>query len=64
MTDEEKTLAGDYYDNCSTEELRGFIDNEHELMRLNRWKRSEMTQATLNRILNMAIQMRVKDYEP
>jgi len=52
------TLAGDYADNCSTHQLRSFIDYAPELERLNKHRRTDWSQERLNAILYEAIAIR------
>jgi len=58
FSDDEMSLAGDYHDNTSTEQLREMIESRAELDRLNAWRGTTMNQETLDRILQEAIRMR------
>jgi len=58
VTEDQKGLVPSYADNTRTKQLFKFINNEQELTRLNKHRRTHWSQAMLNEVIVAAIKMR------
>ena len=60
MTEDQEGLVGSYHDGCRTKELFKLLNDEQELVRLNKHRRTHWTQEMLNEVLITAIKMRMR----
>ena len=58
MTEDQEGLVGSYHDSCHTKDLFKLLNNEQELIRLNKHRRTHWTQTMLNEVIISAIKMR------
>ena len=58
MTEDQEGLVGSYHDSCHTKTLFKLLNDEQELIRLNKHRRTHWTQEMLNEVLIAAIKLR------
>jgi len=58
MTKDQECLVGSYHDSCETKTLFKLLNDEQELVRLNKHRKTHWTQKMLNEVLIAAIKLR------